>query len=113
MSPLSPMFPFDLRSFGTGKGSELHICLTHNGFHGFPGTPLQYSFIVNLVHHFFTFNFLCCFYRLNRVKDCIGTDLYIQERNNCTVEYLFLIKRKLWIVLLLFLIYFVWLTWAL
>ena len=37
LSPLSPMFPFHLRSLSNGKGLQLHIkCLTHNGFHGYP-----------------------------------------------------------------------------
>ena len=58
MSPLFPTFPFDLRSLSNGKGLELHLCLAHNGFHGYRGQHFNIYLalpkcIISLLIYFF------------------------------------------------------------
>ena len=76
LSPLSPVFPFHLRSLSNGKGLELHICLMR--ISRIPGKKTLINIYCCLSAAFL--HLLYCFYHLNRVKDCIGTDLDIQEQ---------------------------------
>ena len=40
MSPLSPGFPFDSKTFSDGSRLALHFNLIHNMYHGYTGTIL-------------------------------------------------------------------------